>query len=51
MTTDDFSCNHSYLAIENGVMEYCYAGILRYWKIEILEYRDIGILRYWKIEI
>ena len=30
MTTDDISCTHSYWAIENGVMEYCDAGIFEY---------------------
>ena len=30
MTTDDISCNLSYWAIENGVMEYYDAGIFEY---------------------
>ena len=38
MTTYDISCNHNYGVIENGVMEYCDAGIFRYLNIELFEY-------------
>ena len=30
MTMDDIRCNHSYWAIEDGVMGYCDAGIFEF---------------------